>query len=295
LTPWPIGDDPGAFGDLPAPPDFATARFAVLPIPYDGTATWQKGAARGPAAICAASQQLERYDLATDSEPTAAGIVTMAPVGAASSPARLVTTVRTAAGSLIDAGKTVVGLGGDHAVAIGLIQAHAARYPGLTVLQLDAHADTRDRYRRSRWNHACVGARAREVAEVVAVGIRSLDRAERARLAPDRTFFAHEIAADPTFVERVVAALDGPVYLTIDVDVLDPGEMPATGTPEPGGLSYRQVTDVVAAVAEARPLVGCDVCELMPLPALRAPDFLAARLVYQVMAHAALQPAPRPR
>jgi agmatinase len=291
---WPLHADPGAFGGLEVAPDPVTARFAVLPIPYDGTSTWQKGADRGPEAILAASAHMELYDLITESEPWREGILTMAPVvgpGADgfASPEAMVAAVEEAARSLITAGKTVVGLGGEHSVSIGLIRAHAARFADLTVVQLDAHADTRDRYEGSTCSHACVMARAREVADTVAIGLRSLDGSERAGLDAARTVFAHEFDVDRA-TAKVLAAASGPIYLTVDLDVLDPSEMPSTGTPEPGGLRYREVVELIGRIASERRIVGCDVVELMPRPHDRAPDFLAARLTYQIIAFLAAGP-----
>lgn len=279
-----LHEDPGAFGGLPEAPAYASARFAVLPIPYDGTSTWQKGADRGPEALLQASANMELYDIETDSEPWRAGIVTMAPQTGFDSPEAMVESVRSAAAALIADGRTVVGLGGEHSVSIGLIQAHAAHWPGLTVLQFDAHGDTRDQYEGSRCNHACVMARAAECADYVAVGIRSLDVAEKARLVPGRTIFAHEIEDGDATARRILERITGPVYITIDLDVLDPSEMPSTGTPEPGGLSYRQLKNLLKAVCRERQVVGFDVVELMPRPENLAPDFLAARLTYQLMA-----------
>ncbi|MBC8424639.1 agmatinase [bacterium] len=255
-----------------------------MPIPYDGTATWQKGAAAGPEAILAASAHMELYCLETDSEPWRRGIATLEPLAGFSSPEEMVSSVREAAAGLLDEERILVGLGGEHSVSIGLIQAHAGFHENLTVLQLDAHADTRDRYEGSRFNHACVMARAAEVAATVAVGVRSLDASEVAGLDRDRVFFAHEFSTAET-TRAVLDLLDGPVYVTIDLDVLDPAEMPATGTPEPGGLRYREVLDLLAEVCRRKHVVGLDVCELMPLAGNRAPDYLAARLVYQLMAH----------
>jgi agmatinase len=170
-------------------------------------------------------------------------------------------------------------------VSIGLIRAHAARTPGLTVLQFDAHADTRESYEGSACNHACVMARAREVAAIAQVGIRSMDAAENERLDRSRVLFAHEMGGGVDWIPDLLALLDGPVYVTIDLDCLDPGIMPATGTPEPGGLSYRQIVRALAAVAREHEIVGFDVVELLPDPNNPAPDFLAARLVYQLMAY----------
>lgn len=277
--------DPGAFGGLPEAPVYDGARFAVLPIPYDGTSTWQKGADKGPEALLAASANMELYDIETDSEPWRAGIVTMAAQDGFATPEAMVESVRAEAAALIADGRLVVGLGGEHSVSIGLIQAHAARWPGLTVLQFDAHGDSRDQYEGSKCNHACVMARAAECAEYVAVGIRSMDVAERAKLVPGRTIFAHEIEDTAVTARRILERIKGPVYITIDLDVLDPSEMPSTGTPEPGGLTYRQLRDLLRVVCRERQVVGFDVVELMPRPEDRAPDFLAARLVYQLMAY----------
>lgn len=280
----PVHDQPGAFGQLPQAPSYGSARFAVLPLPYDGTATWQRGTARGPQAILDVSGALEYYDIETGTEPWRAGIVTMAPVAPAPTPEETVSRIREATAGLLADGKTVIGLGGEHSVTIGLVQAYAARFPGLTVLQIDAHTDTRDTYEGSANNHACVMARVAELCDYVQVGIRSMDAAETARLRPGRTFFAHDHdeAAVLAAVER---ELRDPLYITIDLDALDPSEMPSTGTPEPGGLRYRQVTSLLREVCRRRRVVGFDVVELMPLEGFRAPDFLAARLVYQLMAY----------
>jgi agmatinase len=278
-----VSNQPHAFGGIEAASDYGAARFAVLPIPYDGTSTWQKGADEGPEAILRASAHVELYDIETGLEPYRAGIVTLAPVDCPPGPELLAERVRAAAIALIDDGKRVIGLGGEHSVSIGLFQAHAERYPGLTVLQFDAHGDTRDSYEGSRYNHACVMARAAEIADYVQVGIRSLDVSELGLLRPERTFFAHAIAGSFDFIPRMVECLGENVYITIDLDCLDPSVMPSTGTPEPGGLDWYQLTRAVAAAVRARNVVGFDVVELMPSPADRAPDFLAAKLVYQII------------
>jgi agmatinase len=284
---WPLNADPGAFLGIAQhgrTPDFGRDRFAVLPIPYDLTATWQKGTVRGPEAILDASHYLETYDPLTRLEPIEAGVVTMQPVDVAGSAEEMCARVKEAALSLIDAGKTVVGLGGEHSVSIGLIQAHAERYPGLTVLQLDAHGDSREELQGSRFNHGCVMARAREVAKIVQVGIRSMDAGEVPGIDPARIFYAHDIRRGSDFVPAVADVVSGPVYLTVDLDVFDPAYVPATGTPEPGGLDWWQIVDVIGAVSRKHRIVGFDVVELMPVANARASDFLAARLVLQIMA-----------
>jgi agmatinase len=287
---WPQNENPGAFGGLEEPCAYTEARFAVLPIPYDGTSTWLKGADRGPGAVLAASANMELFDIETRSEPWRQGIVTMAPVEECPTPDIMVDETHRAARHLIADGKTVVGLGGEHSVSIGLIRAQSERHPGLTVLQLDAHADSRDSYEGSIYNHACVMARAAEVCNLIQVGIRSMDVSEMETHRPDRVFFAHDLDQDETWIPAVVEKLGDPVYVTIDLDVLDPSEMPSTGTPEPGGMRYRQITQLLRAVCESRRVVGFDVVELLPNEHNKAPDFLAARLIYQIMAYLGRSP-----
>lgn len=277
--------NPGAFGGIEENCGYEESRFAVLPIPYDGTSTWLKGADRGPQAILDASANMELFDIETRSEPWKEGIVTMAPIDEDGSPEAMSDAAQAEAEALIEDGKIVVGLGGEHSVSIGLIRAQAARHPGLTVLQLDAHSDTRESYEGSACNHACVMARARELCDIVQVGIRSMDAAEIDRVDPSRTFFAHELEREGDWIGRVVERCGSPLYITIDLDVLDPSEMPSTGTPEPGGMRYRQITRLLDAVCRRHEVVGFDVVELLPNDDNRAPDFLAARLVYQIMAY----------
>ena len=236
---------------------------------------------------------MELYDIETDCEPWRAGIVTMAPVPDDDSPEAMVewsaptptTCWPTAAPSSAWAANT--------RCRIGLIQAHAARYPGLTVLQFDAHGDTRDQYEGSPNNHACVMARAAEVCRLCAGRHPQPGRRREApKLVPGRTFFAHEIGDMDATVPAVVERIAGPVYITIDLDVLDPSEMPSTGTPEPGGLSYRQLVE--SARGGVQPAAGrrlrrgrTDAATAQNL----APDFLAARLAYQLMAFVCIRPS----
>jgi agmatinase len=187
---------------------------------------------------------------------------------------------------LLEAGTLPVMLGGDHSVSIGAIRAAARCWPQVTVLQIDAHSDCRESYAGSRFNHACVMARAREWCQMVQVGIRAVDAAEVPLLHPDRVFYAHHIAAtaaDRSWMERAVDLLTEQVYVTIDVDGFDPSLVPATGTPEPGGLDWYQVTDLLALVARRRRVVAFDVVELLPTPGQWASEFLAAKLVYRFL------------
>jgi agmatinase len=171
-------------------------------------------------------------------------------------------------------------------VTIGAVEAAADRFDDLTVLQIDAHGDTRETYEGSTHNHACVMARARERAAIVQVGIRAVDGEEMAGLAPGRVFWAHEIAssADDSWMDGVVDLLTDHVYVTIDLDAFDPSVLPATGTPEPGGLGWYPVNRLLRRVARAATVVGFDVVELLPVPGQHASDFTAAKLVYRFLA-----------
>jgi agmatinase len=275
---------PGAFGALSE--DFCryeASSVAVLPIPYDGTSTWMKGADMGPQALLDASANMELYDIETDSEMFRCGIVTMKPVHCPDDPELMVGAVRERAESLVKDGKFVVGVGGEHSVSVGLVRAVAERFPDLSVLQLDAHADTREAYEGSRFNHACVMSRIGEICPYVQAGIRSMDASEVNGLNRDRIFFAHEIIKGSNVVPKLIRELTQDVYITIDLDVLDPSIMPSTGTPEPGGLDWYNLLGLLEPVIMERNVVGMDVTELLPNPVNRAPDFLAAKLIYRIL------------
>ena len=275
---------PGAFGALPEEfCDYKTASIAVLPVPYDGTSTWMIGSNRGPKALLDASANLELYDIETDLEVFRQGIVTLDPVACPEEPERMVSAVRERARTLLRDGKFIVGIGGEHTVSLGLVQAYRELFANLSVLQFDAHADTRETYKGSRYNHACVMSRIGEICPYVQVGIRSIDASELARLDPERTFFAHDVLGDPAIAHRIVDMLSEHVFLTIDLDVLDPSVMSSTGTPEPGGLDWYTLLGMIHAVVRGKTVVGMDVTELLPNAANPAPDFLAAKLIYRTL------------
>jgi agmatinase len=181
--------------------------------------------------------------------------------------------------------KFTVVIGGEHSVAVGAIRAYAKRYPKMTVLQLDAHADLRPEYHGSKYNHACVMARVREVCPFVQVGVRSMDIAEREFVVPENMFYAEQIVGRDDWIKKVVSRLSDDVYITIDLDALDPAIMPSTGTPEPGGLGWYETLALLRAVAEKKNVVGFDVTELCPTKDNHAPDFLAAKLIYKLLGY----------
>jgi len=276
------------FGDFPSEhidPD--TAAIAILPIPYDGSSTWIKGANKGPQAILDASYNPEFYDIETDSEVFRQGIFTEPAVEGLDTPERVAEVVRQRTTALLDKDKFPVILGGEHSVSIGVFEAMASYYDNLTILQLDAHSDLRDEYNSSRYNHACVMARAKERAPIVQVGVRSMDISEKGNMDSERVFFAHEIChhQGAEWVERVVSLLTENVYLTIDLDVFDPSVMPATGTPEPGGMGWYDVIALIKAVCKHRNLTGFDIVELCSREHLWSCDFIAAKLLYKALTY----------
>ncbi len=265
--------------------DYESAKIIVFPIPYDDTATWQKGAALGPEAILEASAHVELYDIETDSEVHVQGIHTFQLPHLPGSPEGLARIMRRSVASFIKDGKFPVLLGGNHSITPGAVQGIRGYFSDLTVLQLDAHADLRDSYNGSMFSHACVMARVKEICPAVQVGIRSVGREELNGLDTSRVFFARDILSEQGWMERVVELLSCNVYVTIDLDVFDPSIIPSTGTPEPGGLDWYQITGLLRKVAQERHVVGFDVVELMPNQYNKAPDFIAARLVFQFLSY----------
>ncbi len=277
---------PPFLGEEGLPADPLAAAAAIIPVPYDLTSTWRKGADRGPAALLDASGTIELFDIQTASEPWKRGIVTLPPIRHDGGPETLADRVRTTAAEVLARGAIPVVIGGEHSVTIGAVEAAADAFPGVGVLQIDAHGDTRESYEGSTHNHACVMARARERCPIVQVGIRAVDALEIPGLDSERVFWAHEIAdrRDSRWMDEVVELLPETVYLTIDLDAFDPSLVPATGTPEPGGLGWYQVNDLVRRVARRRRIVAFDVVELLPIPGEHASDFIAAKLVHRVLA-----------
>ncbi len=265
--------------------DYRTAEIAILPVPYDGTSTWIKGADKGPEALLDASFNMEFYDIETGTEVYKKGIATLAPVTEDSTPEAMSDEVERRMDAIIKDGKFPVMIGGEHSVSIGAIRAIAKNYEEFSVLQLDAHSDMRDTYEGSTHNHACIMARAKEVAtNVTQVGIRSTWPAEEGHnIDPERIFYAYKIKEESGWEEKVSKQLCKNVYITIDLDVLDPAIMPSTGTPEPDGLSYRQVLNLLKRVIAEHNVIGLDVVELCPNDINKAPDFLASKLIYQFL------------
>ncbi len=245
--------------------DYGTAEIAILPVPYDGTSTWIKGADKGPWALLEASFNMEFYDLETGTEVFRRGIATLDAVTENASPEAMTDEVERRMDAILADGKFPVVLGGEHSVSVGAFRAMAKRYGEFSILQLDAHSDMREEYEGSRYNHACVMARGKEIAASLAqVGIRSSAAEEKVNIDPQRIFYAHDIkeSGGTTWMYEVSQMLGDRVYVTIDLDVLDPAYMPSTGTPEPDGLTYREVLNLLRLINERHHIVGLDVVEI---------------------------------
>jgi agmatinase len=265
--------------------DYSESGIIIVPVPYDETSTWMKGADKGPDAILDASVNLEFYDVETSSEAHLKGINTIAPILEKETPEKLVKDVYDRIFSILSDKKFPVIIGGNHTVSIGAIKAFSEYFENLTILQLDAHADLRQVYEGSVFNHACAMARAREFAPVVQVGIRSMSAEELPFVERDRIFFSHELYYDKSLYHRALDKLTGNVYITIDLDVFDPSIMPSTGTPEPGGPPYFELLHFMRDVIKSRNVVGFDVVELCPSETNKSPDFIAAKIIYQLLSY----------
>lgn len=272
------------YGDFPIENSlYENSEIVLIPVPYDGTSTWVKGADKGPQAIIDASDSIETWDIETQSEVYLRGIHTDSAVLEKSSPEAMFKAVYQRVNKRLSDEKFIGILGGEHSVSCGSIKAHAEKYADLSVLQIDAHADLREEYHGSKFNHACVMRRAQEWCSLVQVGIRSVCKEEIEFIDNDAIFYAHQLWPNNDWIDSVIAKLSFNVYLTIDLDGLDPSILPSTGTPEPGGLSWWQLLTLIDRLTKAKKLVGFDVVELCPNPAEKSSDLLAAKLVYKIL------------
>ena len=289
------GTFPWSFASLDgADADYNTAATAILPVPYDGTVSYRGGARDGPQAIIEASRYLELYEPDLDLEPAQWGIATLPALEPdVSGPEANINRVEQVIGTLADASKLPVMLGGEHSLTLGAVRALAQRHPGLSVLQLDAHADMRDSYQGSQYSHACVMRRVREIVgdgSVVQAGIRSISSEEMRHIRDDDLTGVHLYTPgqynDPAAIDELLAGLGETTYVTVDLDALDPSIMPAVGTPEPGGLSWHETLGILRAVARRSRVIGFDVMELAPNEGPTHAAFTAARLTYKLIGYA---------
>ena len=281
--------DPLAFGGaLPVRRSFDQSRVVILPVPVDRTTSYVGGTRNGPHEILQASSHIELWDeeLQVDVHPV--GIYTLPEMEFPFSRMdEIVEEIRRVVAELLKRDKFPMILGGEHSITGPIVKAVAAKHRNLSVLQIDAHADMRDTFMGTPHNHACAMRRVSECAAVTQVGIRSLspEEAEAIPSLPTKVFYDFNMRQQADWMDRVVDSLGETVYITIDVDGMDPAIMPATGTPEPGGLSWYELLALLRKTIEKRKVVGCDIVELAPMPGNVAPNFLCAKLVYKILSY----------
>ena len=262
-----------------------TAKIVLIPVPYDGTSTWQKGADKGPAAFLDASENMELYDIETNSEVYQQGVFLADTVTENASPEAMVDAVHQATKTYIKKNKFVTIFGGEHSVSIGTIRAFNEMFEDLTVLHIDAHADLRESYEGSKCNHACAVYEASQSANLIQVGIRSMDAIEKTVMDEEKTYFAHEMTVDDNWMDSAIDQMTDNVFITFDLDALDPSIMPSTGTPEPGGLLWYETLEFLKEVFKEKNVVGFDIVELCPNENEKSSDFLAAKLYYKMLSY----------
>jgi agmatinase len=270
----------------PGPPlaGYSASRAVILPIPYEKTTTYGKGCANGPKAILAASTQLELYDEALDAEPYRIGIHTAETFTASPPPKQLPGQLKLKAEKIFQDGKIPVGIGGEHSISLGLVQAAKDNFNNLAVLHVDAHADLRDSYEGTSYGHGCVLRRISEHCPVFLYGIRSLSREESDFIGKNQipVVFAFERHV-PGKGESFLKSLPENIYLSIDIDVLDPSLVPGVGTPEPGGLFWDELMGFLEEVNRQSDIIGFDVVECSPLSGQTVSEFTAAKLIYKIL------------
>ena len=262
-----------------------TSKIVLIPVPYDGTSTWQKGADKGPEAFLDASENMELYDIETDSEVYKNGIYLAEPVTLNATPEAMVDAVHQETKKYIKKNKFVTIVGGEHSVSIGTIRAFNEAFQSLTVLHIDAHADLRKSYEGSTCNHACAAYEASQNTNLIQVGIRSMDVQEKSVMDFDKTYFAHEMATDDTWIDSAIDQMTDNVFITFDLDAFDPSILPSTGTPEPGGLFWYETLEFLKEVYKEKNVVGFDIVELCPNENEKSSDFLAAKLYYKMLSY----------
>ena len=265
--------------------DFNSSSVLLQSIPYDGTSTWGKGADSAFDAFIEASENMELYDIETDMEVYKNGIHILPEITENSSPESVFETIYNNTNELLKTGKFLTFFGGEHSISIGIIKAFYQKFPKLTILQLDAHADLRESYLGSKFNHACAVHDAGKNTNLIQVGIRSMDICEKQYLNKEKCFFAEDMFQKNDWIKKSINLMTDDVYISIDLDVFDPSIMPATGTPEPGGLDWNTTIKYLKKVFEQKNIVGFDIVEFAPIKGLKAPGFLVSKLYYKLLSY----------
>jgi len=258
--------------------DYQKSKVVIFPVPYSSTTYWKPGTKDGPQAIIDASRHLELYDIESERDPSREGIFTLPFLEPSkNSPGETTARIKSVMDKLLQDGKFLVMLGGEHSITLGAVQAFKDKFSDFSVLQLDAHSDLREEFEGTKFHHACVMKRIKDLSlPITQVGVRSVSEGEES----GDVFFAPSLPVD-----EIISTLKEKVYLTFDLDALDPSIMPSTGTPEPGGLGWYETLGLIKEVAKKRKIIGADVVELDPILGFHAPDFLAAKLVYKIISY----------
>ena len=262
-----------------------TAKIVLLPVSYDGTSTWQKGADKAPFAFLEASENMELYDIETNTEVYKNGIYLSDLLSDFKTPENMIETVYKTTKKYIDKNKFVTIFGGEHSISIATVRAFNDSFENLSVLHIDAHADLREVYGDTKYNHACAMYEANSSTNLVQVGIRSMHIDELNVMNKDNVFFAQEMASNEYWIDDVIEKLSKNVFISFDLDAFDPSILPSTGTPEPGGLFWYETLDFLFRVFKEKNVVGFDIVELCPNEIDRSSDFLAAKLYYKMLSY----------
>lgn len=264
---------------------FENAQVVLIPVPYDGTSTWGKGADRGPEAFLEAAQNMELYDIETDAEVYKRGIFLAPALKENFSADKMVEKVYATTKEYLSSRKFVTLIGGEHSISIGSLRAFKEEFPTLSVLQLDAHTDLRPHYQGTSYSHACALYESAQRGTLVQVGIRSMDIEEKKYVQQGNIFYAHTLDERENWIQKVIDRLGDKVFITIDLDAFDPSIAPSTGTPEPGGLLWYTTLKLLRKVFEQKQVIGFDIVELAPNPKDPSTDFLAAKLYYKLLSY----------
>ena len=269
--------------------DYDKAKVVVLPVPYDSTSTYKVGSREGPHAIIEASRPMEFYSEELGRDISSIGIYTLDELAPDfDSPKKMVDRIAREVSLILEDSKVPLLLGGEHTIAIGAVKSIAGKYKDFSVLHFDAHSDSYDEFFSTKYCHACVMARIREMCKsCYSVGVRST-REETVKKYGSSTLYMKETRkmTAKQIVDKILDNTKKNIYITIDLDVLDPSEMPSTGTPEPGGMLYNDLKEVLKGVLKEKNLIGIDFNELCPIPGMVAPNFLAAKLIYLTLGYA---------
>lgn len=264
---------------------FENANILLQSIPYDGTSTWGKGADEGFEAFLEAAENMEIYDIETESEVYKKGVHIIDPILEDASPEAVFESVYQNTKELLKTDKFLTFFGGEHSISIGIIKAFYEAHPDITILQIDAHADLRPEYHGSPYNHACAVYDASRNANLIQVGIRSMDTSEVQYMDKEKCYFAEDMYGHTDWMEDSISKITDKVYITLDLDAFDPSIMPATGTPEPGGMLWNPTIQYLKKVFQQKNVLGFDIVELAPIEGLSAPQFMTAKLYYKMLSY----------